>query len=112
MTRKLRISYDFDDCLGDLPHVAARARQHVIAGHEVFILTARCKEMNNVDVLMVAEALGIPGDRILMCCDSPKRGFCARYKIDYHFDDSLEDVNDINAARVGTTALLVSQLLQ
>jgi hypothetical protein len=61
----MRISFDFDGCLGDNPTLQNLASSLINGGAEVFILTARCSDLSNTDLFKVALKLGISSDNII-----------------------------------------------
>ena len=99
-------SFDMDNTLGEF-WVQLIAKAMIAAGHEVWIVTARCDDrlhnpniakINscNRDLFAIAERLGIPDDRIVMTEGDFKHKTIKRLGIELHFDDVPEEVELIN----------------
>ena len=96
--KKMKVSFDFDDCLDDNIHIQALAQILIEAGVEVFILTARDNDghIRNDDVWKRAEELGIPKNRCIFVNESPKHLAMKEHDITIHFDDNADTVDRIN----------------
>lgn len=102
MENKIRVSFDFDGTLGEtIIQVIAAAM--IAAGHDVWIVTARCDDRKtrpdlnlinswNRDLFSIAERLKIPLDKIIMTEGDFKWKTIEKHKIDLHFDDVPEEV--------------------
>lgn len=115
MDTKLRISFDFDCTLSE-HFIQLIAHSMIAAGHEVWIVTARCddrlhdpnlpEELSvNRDLFKIAKRLQIPNERIRMTEGDFKWRTLQKHNIDLHFDDVPEEVELI--IRNGGKALLI-----
>ena len=111
----MRVSFDYDCTLSE-PHVQVIAKSMVYAGHDVWIVTARCDDRPylkgaalinslNRDLFTVAERVGIPTDKIVMTEGEFKHKTIVKLDIELHFDDVAEEVHLIHLA--GRNALLM-----
>ena len=102
MDTKLKISFDFDCTLSE-HHIQLIAQSMVAAGHDVWIVTARCDDrlhipnlalINSVnrDLFRIAEKLKIPVEKIIMTEGDFKWRTLEKLNIDLHFDDVPEEV--------------------
>ena len=53
----MKVSFDFDGCLGDNKFVQLICKVFQSAGHEVFIITSRDAQMENRDLWKLASEL-------------------------------------------------------
>jgi hypothetical protein len=104
----MRISFDFDGCLGDNRTIQQLATALLAGGAEVFILTSRCKNLWNTDLFLIASQIGINNDNIIFACDICKAEIFQKMKFDLHFDDNLTDVHKINTLSDRKPAMLVN----
>ena len=115
MDTKLKISFDFDCTLSE-HHIQLIAHSMIAAGHEVWIVTARCDDRIhdneiteersiNRDLFKIAKKLNIPNERIMMTEGSFKWKTLEKLNIDLHFDDVPEEVELI--IRNGRKAILI-----
>lgn len=100
----IRVSFDYDSTLSE-ERIQDIAETFVKSGHEVHIVTSRCKGANR-DLFAVAELLNIPTDRIHFTEGAMKANTLEFLKIDMHYDDMEDEVNLINTT-TGCCALLV-----
>jgi hypothetical protein len=104
----MRVSFDFDGCLGDNPTIQSLAKTLVHGKADVFILTARCSYLDNRDVYEIAHKVGIKRKNIIFACDIGKEEFFKKLHFDLHFDDNLTDTHKINTINDGKPAMLVN----
>lgn len=96
MKKKLKISFDFDNCLSDSKIVQLIAKLFRDADHEIWILTARDSRAMNTDVWKLAKEFDIPAERVVMTNGSLKVYKFIELNLDIHFDNSYEEVVSIN----------------
>lgn len=94
----LKISFDFDDTLSELP-MQELAKKYIKLGAEVYITTSRAEykdglEYNNSDLFEVADKLGIKRQNITFTNYDDKYKFVKEY--DLHFDDDDNEIALIN----------------
>jgi PP-loop superfamily ATP-utilizing enzyme len=104
----MRISFDFDGTLDSNLVLQNLASTLIYGGAEVFILTARCKELNNKDVYIIADEIGIKHENIIFACQNCKAEVFENMKFDIHFDDNLTDAHKINSLSDNKPAMLVA----
>lgn len=107
----MKVSFDFDGCLGDCKKIQSIARVLLDdKKNEVFILTSRYDNENNKlrnkIVHEVAKEFGIKNNNIIFTGSENKVDFIEKLSIDIHFDDDIIDVDQINH-RFPNTALWV-----
>lgn len=59
----MKVSFDFDGCLGDNKFVQMMCKMFISSGHDVFIITSRDPQMSNTDVFRVSDVLGIKREK-------------------------------------------------
>jgi uncharacterized HAD superfamily protein len=97
----MRVSFDFDGCLRDSKIVQLICKLFQQAGHDVFILTSRDESCKNIDLINISNELNIPWDRVIMTNGSPKVNFFTKLNFDIHFDNSADEVVQINDRFIG-----------
>lgn len=112
---KLNIAYDYDMTLEDTwgevnpikNEVQAHAKRQVEAGHNVFIITKRCKDRPEEadDVYALASKLGIPHDNVHFTCFKEKVNIMQQLKIDVFLEDEVESMT---ITRMATFATVIS----
>ena len=86
------ISFDFDGTL-ERPEIQAIARKLKLR-NTIWIITRRFLDESE-DVYKVADELGIPRTRIIFTNGRWKYQVMRGMNIDYHFDDKLDEINQI-----------------
>jgi len=98
MSKKLCITFDFDDSLSE-PWLQELAQRLIDEGHDVWILTTRYdelhkhmygREMNHEDLYSVAEFLGLKG-KILFTNFQWKAKYLKDSCVDAHIDDNSDE---------------------
>jgi|688.fasta_scaffold398573_2 uncharacterized HAD superfamily protein len=92
----MKVSFDFDGCLGDNKFVQLICKVFQSAGHDVYILTSRDPQMENRDVWKLAEEFKIPFENVHMTNGSLKVHTFMILGIDLHFDNSFDEIVAIN----------------
>jgi uncharacterized HAD superfamily protein len=92
----MKVSFDFDGCLGDNKFVQLICKVFQSAGHEVFIITSRDPQMGNRDVWKLAEEFKIPFENVHMTNGSLKVHKFMELGMDLHFDNSFDEIVAIN----------------
>jgi uncharacterized HAD superfamily protein len=92
----MKVSFDFDGCLGDNKFVQLICKVFQSVGHEVFIITSRDPQMGNQDVWKLAEEFKIPFERVHMTNGSLKVHTFMELGMDLHFDNTFDEVVAIN----------------
>lgn len=92
----MKISFDFDGCLGDNKFVQLICKVFQSSGYDVFIITSRDPQMENRDVWKLAEEFKIPFERVHMTNGSLKVHKFMELGMDLHFDNSFDEVVAIN----------------
>jgi len=88
---KMIVSFDFDGTLSEY-EVKLIAIKYIENGIEVVILTSRSKEEDNTDIEYVAKEMCI--NKIIYTNHKDKYLFTDN--IDIHYDNDIEEVNNIN----------------
>lgn len=100
---KIRISIDFDHCLTQ-PHVSQLAKEFIVAGYEVWIVTSRWDNLkrlaypdlkSNEDLFSLAKEVGVPMHRIGFTNQHPKWISLNDGNFDIHIDDSKEELRGL-----------------
>ena len=91
----LLVSFDFDDTLSTEKGYN-RAVDWIAKGAIVWIITARCKDGNNNDLIKRAKELQIPLTRVVFTCHQDKWSFVKDKNIDIHYDNNQEQIDKIN----------------
>jgi len=92
----MKVSFDFDGCLGDNKFVQLICKVFQSAGHDVFIITSRDPQLDNRDVWKLAEEFKIPFENVHMTNGSLKVHTFMILGIDLHFDNSFDEIVAIN----------------
>ena len=92
----MKVSFDFDGCLGDNKFVQLICKVFQSAGHEVFIITSRDPQMVNLDVWKLASEFNIPTENVHMTNGTLKVHKFMELGMDLHFDNSHDEVSAIN----------------
>jgi hypothetical protein len=92
----MRVSFDFDGCLGDNKFVQLICKMFISAGHEIFIITSRDPQINNQDVFKMARIFGIKSENVILTNGTLKVHAFMQNQIDLHFDNSYDEVVAIN----------------
>lgn len=97
MGKKLKISFDFDDCL-TRRSVRKVAKSLIMKGDDVWIVTSRSGDLSsNADVREVAKKLGIPNEKCIFVGDWKINYFQNEKDFDYHVDDYWFEITEINS---------------
>lgn len=91
----LIVSFDYDKTLSTEKGYN-KALDWIAKGATLYILTARCKYGNNLDLINKAKDLKIPLTRIVFTCHQDKYKFIDEHNIDVHYDNNKEQVDKIN----------------
>ena len=62
----MKVSFDFDGCLGDNKFVQMMCKMFISSGHDDFIITSRDPQLSNTDVFRVSDVLGIKRENIII----------------------------------------------
>jgi uncharacterized HAD superfamily protein len=92
----MKVSFDFDGCVGDNKFVQLICKVFQSGGHEVFIITSRDPQLDNRDVWKLAEDFKIPFERVHMTNGSLKVHKFMELGMDLHFDNTFDEVVAIN----------------
>lgn len=92
----MKISFDFDGCLGDNKFVQMMCKMFISSGHNVFVITSRDPQLSNSDVFNKSDEFGIKRENIIMTNGSLKVHSFIENEIDLHFDNSFDEVVAIN----------------
>jgi acid phosphatase class B len=92
----MKVSFDFDGCLGDNKFVQMICKMFISSGHEVFILTSRNPKEKNIDLHTLAKELNINSENVIMTNGELKVHTFLREGFDLHFDNSFDEVVAIN----------------
>lgn len=99
----MKISFDFDGCL-TLPRIQQIARDLVLAGHEVYIVTSRLDTLkrlrfpnlkDNADLFAVAKSIGIPPWRVGFTNQQQKWMSLHESGIKIHIDNDDTELHDL-----------------
>ena len=93
----MKISFDFDGCLGDNTSVQSLAKILVDSVCDVWILTSRNNTQRDIEqIYEISQHVGIPEHKIIFCPDSSKLEAIKEHSIKMHFDDDHVEVDIIN----------------
>lgn len=92
----MKVSFDFDDCLEDNKFVQTICKVFLSSNNEVFILTARDSNSKNQDVWKLVDKFKIEKSNVIMTNGDEKLNYILKNKIDFHFDDSADEIIKIN----------------
>ena len=102
----MKISFDFDGTLSE-EAIKNTARIYIIAGHDVWVITARDEGKNhNVDLYGICKYIGVEEEKIIFTNGVDKVDEYIKGNFDLHYDDEWEEVMKIN--NQGGTAILVN----
>ena len=101
----MKISFDFDGTL-TVDSIKETAKIFIKSGHDVWIVTARCKENYNLDLYKVCEYIGLSQDKVIYTNGDLKYHEYEKGNFDLHYDDEYDEVLWIN--NIGGTACLVN----
>jgi acid phosphatase class B len=107
----MKISFDFDGCLGDNKFVQLICKVFQSAGHDVFILTSRDPQMKNLDVWKLADDFDILKENVIMTNGTMKVHKFLELGIDIHFDNSFDEIVAINDLFTGDSPIKKSDNL-
>jgi hypothetical protein len=98
------VSFDYDDTLSTAKG-RDKALEWIAKGAELWIITARCKDGNNLDLIDRAKELKIPLTRVIFTCHKDKYLVMDDNDIDIHYDNNKDQVDLINQ-KTDTQAIL------
>jgi len=101
----MKISFDFDGTLTE-DSIKNTAKIFIIAGHDVWIVTARTDCNYNTDLYKVCDYIGLEHDKVIFTNGDLKFTEYEKGGFDLHYDDEWDEVSNIN--RIGGTACLVN----
>jgi hypothetical protein len=107
----MKVSFDFDGCLGDNKFVQLICKVFQSAGHDVFIITSRDPQLENRDVWKLAKEFNIPGENVHMTNGTLKVHTFMDLGIDMHFDNSFDEIVAINDLFTGDSPIKKSDNL-
>ena len=102
----MKVSFDFDSTL-DRKDVQSFAKELVIFGHDVWIVTSRCAtepalakgwywvEKQNQELYDVAEEVGIPREKIVFTEHVDKIEYLQGKGFLFHIDDDVDELVEI-----------------
>lgn len=102
----MKISFDFDGCLGHNPLVQALALNLITSGVEVYIITHRNEHMSK-DIFELAYKIGIKKENVVFTKDD-KYNSVRSFNIDMHFDDDAYEIDLINKNIEGNKGVLIA----
>ncbi len=105
----MKVSFDFDGCLGDNKFVQLICKLFQSAGHNVFIITSRDPSQANIDVHKLAQNFNIPSENIIMTNGTLKVHAFMENFIDLHFDNSFDEIVAINDMFIGNNPMSKSE---
>lgn len=92
----MKISFDFDGCLGDNKFVQMMCKMFISSGHDVYILTSRDNRAMNSDLWKFADEYNIDRKKVFMTNGALKVDLFIKNEFDLHFDNSYDEVIAIN----------------
>jgi hypothetical protein len=102
----MKVSFDFDGTLTE-EVIRNTARIFIIAGHDVWIITARDAGKNhNTDLYKMCEKIGLEEEKVIFTNGLYKVDEYIKGNFDLHYDDEWAEVLEINKA--GGTAILIN----
>jgi hypothetical protein len=101
----MKVSFDFDGCLGDNKFVQLICKVFQSAGHDVFIITSRDPQLDNRDVWKLAQEFNIPFENVHMTNGTLKVHAFMQHGMDLHFDNSFDEIVAINDMFVGNSPI-------
>jgi len=90
-----KVSFDFDGTL-ETEAGQQKAQELIDAGDELFIVTARNKESENLDLYEIAANLNIPEQNIVFTNGADKYPVLEALGISTHYDNNTEQIKKIN----------------
>jgi hydroxymethylpyrimidine pyrophosphatase-like HAD family hydrolase len=101
----MKISFDFDGTLTENV-IKETAKSLIDGGHDVWIITARCKENYNTDLYKICEYINLPLDKVIYTNGDLKYFEYKKGNFDLHYDDAWDEVMEININ--GGNAILIN----
>ena len=101
----MKISFDFDGTL-TVDAIKNTAKISIIAGHDVWIVTARTDCNYNTDLYKICDYIGLEYNKVIFTNGDLKVYEYEKGNFDLHYDDEWDEVLNIN--RIGGTACLVN----
>ena len=92
----MKVSFDFDGCLGDNKFVQMICKMFISSGHDVYILTSRDNRAMNSDLPKFADEYNIDRKKVFMTNGALKVDLFIKNGFDLHFDNSYDEVIAIN----------------
>lgn len=92
----MKVSFDFDGCLGDNEFVQMICKMFISSGHDVYILTSRDNRAMNSDLWKFADEYNIDRKKVFMTNGALKVDLFIKNGFDLHFDNSYDEVIAIN----------------
>ena len=92
----MKVSFDFDGCLGDNKFVQMICKMFISSGHDVYILTSRDNRAMNSDLWKFADEYNIDRKKVFMTNGALKVDLFIKNGFDLHFDNSYDEVIAIN----------------
>ena len=92
----MKVSFDFDGCLGDNKFVQMICKMFISSGHDVYILTSRDNRAMNSDLWKFADEYNIDRNKVFMTNGALKVDLFIKNGFDLHFDNSYDEVIAIN----------------
>lgn len=92
----MKVSFDFDGCLGDNKFVQMICKMFISSGHDVYILTSRDNRAMNSDIWKFADEYNIDRNKVYMTNGALKVDLFIKNEFDLHFDNSYGEVIAIN----------------
>jgi hypothetical protein len=92
----MKVSFDFDGCLGDNKFVQMICKMFISSGHDVYILTSRDNRAMNSDLWKFADEYNIDRKKVFMTNGALKVDLFIKNEFDLHFDNSYDEVIAIN----------------
>jgi hypothetical protein len=92
----MKVSFDFDGCLGDNKFVQMICKMFISSGHDVYILTSRDNRAMNSDLWKFADEYNIDRNKVFMTNGALKVDLFIKNEFDLHFDNSYDEVIAIN----------------
>ena len=91
----MKISFDFDECLSET-YIQVIARSLINMEHDVWVITSRSPNINNIDLFNVCLSIGLSKSKIIFVDGERKVDEYKKGNFNLHFDDDWEDDNDDN----------------
>ena len=101
----MKISFDYDGTLTE-ESIKNSAKIYIIAGHDVWIITARSEGNFNSDLYKLCDNIKLEHEKVIYTNGLLKVEEYIKGNFDLHYDDEWDEVAEIN--KVGGTAVLVN----